>query len=110
VGLQGALAFTVARRTREIGIRLALGASPRDILTLVCRQGAGPVALGLGAGAIAAVALTRSMASLLYGVAPTDPPTLIGAVLVLAAVAAVATSIPARRASRIHPMTALREE
>jgi putative ABC transport system permease protein len=110
IGIAGVIGYSVARRTREIGIRLALGASPRDILTLVCRQGAGPVALGLGAGAIAAVALTRSMASLLYGVAPTDPPTLIGAVLVLAAVAAVATSIPARRASRIHPMTALREE
>ena len=110
VGLQGALAFTVARRTREIGVRMALGASSRQILSLVCRQGARLVAFGLGAGALIAVALTRSMASLLYGVTPVDPPSLFAASLLLAAVAAAAIFLPARQAARVHPMAALREE
>jgi ABC-type antimicrobial peptide transport system permease subunit len=106
-GIGGVLAFSVSQRTQEIGIRMALGASRRDVRWLVLRQGFGLVAAGLGGGTIAALFLSRLMATLLYGVPATDPPTFLAVVLVLLGVAAVACLAPARRATSISPLVAL---
>jgi predicted permease len=110
VGLYGLISFTVLQRTREIGIRMALGAQPRDILSLVLGQGLGPAVAGVGIGIVAALALTRLMASLLFGVKPTDASTFAGVAVLLLCVAAAASYIPARRAMRTDPLTALRHE
>ena len=110
VGLYGLLSFTVMQRAREIGIRVALGAQRRDILRLILGQGIKAVLGGIGIGIIAGLALTRLMASLLYGVKPTDALTfaIVGAMLL--AVAIAACYIPARRAMGVDPLTALRHE
>lgn len=110
VGLYGLLSFTVVQRTREIGIRVALGAQRQDILSLILGQGIKAVLAGVGIGVVAGLALTRLMASLLFGVKPTDALTfaIVGAVLVLVAMAAC--YIPARRAMGVDPLTALRHE
>jgi putative ABC transport system permease protein len=108
VGLYGVLAFSVAQRGFEMGVRLALGARPIDVLALVTRQGMRLVAGGLALGLVLAIASGRVMASLLYGVRPTDPVTHLGAGVLLVAVGAVACYVPARRASRADPTTALR--
>ena len=110
VGLYGVLAYSVAQRTREIGIRMALGAAHGDILRLVVGQGLGLVALGLLIGLGTALGLTRFLSSFLFGVTPTDPVTYAGVALLLAAVALAASYIPARRAMRVDPMVALRYE
>jgi predicted permease len=110
VGIYGVLAFSVSRRTHEIGIRMALGAHPRDILRLITRQGMTLVLLGIVFGVAGAVVLTRLMASLLYAVSPTDPATFLAAAVLLASVAIVACFIPARRAMRVDPVVALRHE
>ena len=107
-GVVGLIAYTVSRRTRELGIRLALGAPKGSILWMVVRQGVVLVLVGLGAGMIAALALTRFIRSWLYDVAPTDPLTFLLISLVFAATAVVAAYVPARRAARVDPMTALR--
>jgi putative ABC transport system permease protein len=107
-GIGGVLAFTVSQRTQEIGIRMALGASRADVLWLVLRQGLGLVLIGLAVGTIAAVFLTRLMGGILYGVPPTDIVTFAGVVSVLLLVAAGACLLPARRATGISPMIALR--
>src|SRR5690606_889771 len=107
-GVVGLIAYTVSRRTRELGIRLALGAPKGSILWMVVRQGVVVVLVGLGAGMIAALALTRFIRSWLYDVAPTDPLTFLLISLVFAATAVVAAYVPARRAARVDPMTALR--
>lgn len=107
-GIGGVLAFTVSQRTQEIGIRMALGASRADVLWLVLRQGLGLVLIGLVVGTLAAFFLVRLMAGVLYGVPPTDPVTFATVVSVLVAVAAVACLLPARRATGISPMIALR--
>ena len=108
VGLYGVLAFTVAQRSFEMGVRVALGARPLDVLALVTRQGMGLVAGGLVLGLGLAIATSRVMASLLFQVAPTDPVTYLSAGVLLVAVGAVACYVPARRASRADPTTALR--
>ncbi|MBV8100805.1 MAG: ABC transporter permease [Verrucomicrobia bacterium] len=108
VGLYGVLAYSVAQRTREIGIRIAMGARSANILQLVLRQGLKLAGIGLVIGVTAALALARLMSSLLYGVSANDPLSLTIAILVLGAAAALASLLPALRAVRIEPITALR--
>ena len=110
VGIYGMVAYRVNQRTREIGVYLALGAQHRHVLRMVMKDGLKLGLLGIVLGLAGAIALTRVMVSLLFDVKPTDPATLIGVALLLAAVAMLACYIPARRALRIHPMTALRCE
>ncbi len=99
VGLYGLLSFTVTQRTREIGIRVALGAQQRDVLRLIMGQGIGAVFFGVGVGVVAALALTRLMSSLLFGVKPTDALTFLSVIALLLLVAMAASYIPARRAA-----------
>jgi predicted permease len=108
VGLYGVTAFAVARRTREIGIRMALGARRGNVAAMVLRQGAALTALGLAAGTAAALALSRTLSSLLFGVGPHDPATFAAIVALLAAAALAACYLPARRAARLDPTRALR--
>jgi putative ABC transport system permease protein len=110
VGIYGMMAYRVNQRTHEIGVYIALGAQHRDVLRLVMKDGAKLALLGIALGLAGAIALTRVMVSLLFEVNPTDPATLIGVALLLAAVALLACYLPARRALSIHPMTALRCE
>jgi predicted permease len=110
VGIYGVLAFSASRRTHEIGIRLALGAQPNEILRLIAWQGMRLVAIGLAFGVLASFVLTRLMASLLYGVSATDPLTYLAVAILLALVALAACYFPARRAMRTDPMVALHYE
>jgi putative ABC transport system permease protein len=110
VGIYGVMSYSVAQRQNEIGIRMALGARPADVLRLVMGEAMGVAAAGAAAGLAAALALTRLMSGLLYGVAATDPATFAGVGAVLIAVSLAATYIPARRAVRIDPLSALRAE
>ena len=110
VGIYGIVSYFVARRTAEFGVRMALGATARDIFLVTARHGLPPVLFGLLAGVAAALAATRLLRAALRGVSATDPLTFCAVVLVLAAVAALATYIPARRATRIDPSAALRNE
>jgi predicted permease len=110
VGLYGVMSFAVTRRTGEIGIRMALGAEARDVIRLVMREVSLLVALGAGVGLAAALAATRLVATLLFGLTPTDPLTIALATLLLIGVAALAGYLPARRAARVDPLVALRHE
>jgi predicted permease len=110
LGVYGVLAFSVVQRTREIGVRIALGASKSAVLALVIRQGLGLVGIGAGIGLIVALGLTRFVTRLLYGVTAADPLTLVGTLTGLLAVALVACWFPARRAAKVDPMVALRCE
>jgi predicted permease len=110
IGLYGAVAYSVSRRTREIGIRMALGAARKDVVTLVTRQSITVVLMGVALGASIAAVGTRALASVLYGVGTTDAGIFLGMAATLVAVAAFASFVPARRASNIHPVTALRHE
>jgi putative ABC transport system permease protein len=110
VGIYGVMSYSVAQQTREIGIRMALGAQRSDVLRMTVRQGLRLVGFGLGIGLVAAFILTRVMASLLFGISATDPLTFISISLVLLAVAILASYIPALRATRVDPMIALRAQ
>ena len=110
VGLYGLLSYEVSRKTREIGVRSALGARPSDVWRLIVRQGVGLSAVGAVLGILGALSVTRYLASLLYGVRPFDPLTFLSVALLLGLVALAACYIPARRASRVDPMVALRYE
>jgi predicted permease len=110
LGIYGVLAYLVSQRTREIGVRLALGAKASDVLWMVVRRGLRLAGLGVAIGLVAALALTRLMQGVLYGVTPTDPLTFVGVAAALLAVAAFASWLPARRATRVDPLVALRAE
>jgi predicted permease len=110
LGVYGVVAYAVSQRTREFGVRTALGASPADLLRIVVRDGAALAATGIVIGTIGAIALSRGLSSLLFNTAPTDPVTFLGAAALLAAVVVGASLIPARRAMRVQPLTALRYE
>lgn len=110
IGIYGLLAYSVAQRTRELGVRAALGAQRRDLTRLVLGQGLGVTLAGLVAGLAGAAVFTRLLGSLLYGISALDPPTFAAAALALVGVASVASYVPVRRAARIDPLVALREE
>jgi len=110
LGIYGVMSYTVSRRKHEIGIRMAVGARRGDVLKLVMQQGAGLAAVGLGAGILGALGLTRLLKSLLFGVSPVDPATLAAVVLLMLAVVLMACLVPARRAMKVDPLVALRDE
>jgi putative ABC transport system permease protein len=110
VGIYGVMSYAVTRRFHELGIRTTLGASRREIVGLVLGQGMKLAAIGMGGGLVASIALTRFMAGLLYGVRPADPVTLAAVTLLLGGIALLACYIPARRATGVDPVTALRCE
>jgi predicted permease len=109
VGLYGVVSFVVAQRTRELGVRIALGAQTKDVLGLVLRQGMRLVVIGLVVGAAAAVLATRFLASLMFGVSTLDPLVYVGMAVALAVIALLATYVPAMRAARVDPVEALRD-
>lgn len=108
VGLYGVMAFSVSRRTQEIGVRMAMGAATRDVLLMVVRQGLWQIVAGIALGAGLGIALGSAMSLLLFRVSPYDPIIIVGIALVLAGTALVACLVPARRAAAVDPMVALR--
>jgi ABC-type antimicrobial peptide transport system permease subunit len=110
IGLYAVLSYMVAQRTLEIGVRMALGAQRSDVLALILRRGVGLAMLGLIVGMMLSVVLTRYMASMLYGIKPLDPTTLLSVTAILLVVSLIASTAPAWRAARLDPMKTLREQ
>jgi len=110
IGMYGVISYSVEQRTREIGIRMALGAERSNVFGMILAQGARLAGVGITIGLVAALAVTRLLASFLFGVQPTDPLTFGGVALLLLGVALIASYVPARRATRVDPMIALRYE
>jgi ABC-type antimicrobial peptide transport system permease subunit len=110
IGIYGVISYSVTRRTREIGIRIALGAANGRVQALFLREGLALTLIGVALGLAVSAGLTRLISSLLFGVTPLDPVTYVAVPLALAAAAALAAYVPARRATRIHPLDALRTE
>jgi putative ABC transport system permease protein len=110
VGIYGVISYVATQRTREIGIRMALGAAASDVSRLFLRQGGVIVAAGIGAGLVTAALVTRVMAALLFGVSAVDPLTFVAVAIALATTALLASYVPARRAARLDPSVALRWE
>ncbi len=110
VGLYGVLSYGVTRRTNEIGVRVALGARPSTVVSMVLRETAALVTIGLAVGTALAIAVNRFAQSFLFGVEPNDPRVLTAAALTLTAVSALASLLPARRAAQVDPLVALRHE
>jgi putative ABC transport system permease protein len=110
IGIYGVIAYTVAQRTNEIGIRVAMGAQCRDVLRLILGQGSRLIFLGVTFGTMAGLLVTRLMRGLLFGISATDPETFVGVALLLSAVALLACYMPARRAMHVDPLVALRHE
>jgi putative ABC transport system permease protein len=108
IGVYGVMAYAVSERTHELGVRIALGASPSDIRSLVVGEGTRLAAIGIAIGIVGALAASRALGALLFGVSATDPVTFALAALALAAAGVAAAYLPARRASRIDPVTLLR--
>jgi ABC-type antimicrobial peptide transport system permease subunit len=109
-GIYGVTAYNVSQRTQEVGVRIAFGAAPNAILYMIVRQAMTLTLLGIGAGLLCGLLMTRFMSSLLYGVSSTDPTTFLGATLLVTVVATVACFLPARSAVRVDPLVALRSE
>jgi len=110
VGIYGVISYAVSRRTHEIGVRMALGATPRNVVRLIIGQGMRVVMAGVAAGLIGALLVTRLMTNVVYGVRVTDPLTYGAVALLLTVVALLASYIPARRATRIDPLTSMRSD
>ena len=110
IGIYGVIAYSVTQRTREIGVRMALGAQPAQVLGMILRQGAGLSALGILIGVAGALVATRTVSSLLFATSPTDAMTFAAVIAVLIGVSLWATVLPARRAMRVNPVEALRWE
>ena len=110
VGLYGVMAYVVSLRTRELAVRMALGATPGAIISMLTKQGVAVTGLGIASGLVLFVAVARTLRSLLFGVAATDPVTLVSASVLLVAIAAVASWLPARRTARVDPADVLRAE
>jgi putative ABC transport system permease protein len=109
-GLYGVISYTVAQRTQEIGVRVALGAEPRSVLRLVAVDGLRLTAIGMAGGTVGALLVSRALGNVLFGVSPADPVTYAGVLLIFAVTACVALVVPARRAVAVDPLTALRRE
>lgn len=110
IGVFGVMAYSVSRRTREIGVRVALGARSRDVLGMILGQGLRTILIGIAIGLAGSLLLTRTLQSMLFGVTATDPLTFAGVILILVMTALLACYLPARRAAKIDPMAALRYE